>query len=680
MPADTKAMPPAPSRSGHIATMRAVLPYLWPEHRPDLRLRVVLALIALVAAKITTVATPYAFKYAVDALAPVSAADAARAPGAALAVAAVPLALILAYAAGRIAMVLFAQLRDGLFARVGQSAVRRLADRTFRHLHDLSLRFHLERRTGGLSRIVERGTKGIETILRYSVFNTVPTLVELSFVCGILAWQFGWVYAAVTAVTVLFYIAFTYRATEWRLGLRRAMNDADTDANTKAIDSLLNFETVKYFANEEHEASRFDRSMARYEKAATRTMTSLAVLNSGQIVIFTIGLAAITIMAARDVVSGAMTVGDFVLINAFLIQLYMPLNFLGSTYRDIKQGLIDIEAMFQLLGVAPEIRDKPGAPDLRVSAGEIVFDDVHFAYDPERPILRGVSFTVPAGATVAIVGPSGAGKSTISRLLYRFYDVNRGTIRIDGQSIADVTQVSLRRAIGMVPQDTVLFNDSIRYNIEYGRPGASDEEIIEAGRLAQVHEFIMGLPHGYKTIVGERGLKLSGGEKQRVAIARTILKGPPILVLDEATSALDTHTEREIQAALSQVSRNRTTLVIAHRLSTVVDADEIIVLVDGRIAERGTHSALLARGGIYAGMWNRQREEEHAREVIEEAEFPFSEPFPADDHGLDDDGIHRVDETDIADSRPDVEDRAATARAPGAHASGARAPEEIAGR
>ncbi|MGF7162321.1 ATP-binding cassette subfamily B protein [Rhodoligotrophos appendicifer] len=615
---DAAASPAAPS--GHWGTMKAVLPYLWPSERLDLQLRVVFAVVALIIAKITTVATPYAFKYAVDALAPISVADSERGAIAATAVA-VPLALILAYAAGRVAMVLFAQVRDGLFASVGQNAVRRLADRTFRHLHALSLRFHLDRRTGGLSRIIERGTKGIETILRFSVFNTFPTLVELSLVCGILAWEFGWIYAVVTGITVLLYIGFTYRATEWRLNLRRRMNDADTEATTKAIDSLLNFETVKYFANEEHEARRFDQSMARYETAATKTMTSLAVLNSGQIVIFTIGLAIITLMAARGVAQGAMTVGDFVLINAFLIQLYMPLNFLGSTYRDIKQGLIDIESMFQLLDVPPEIKDAPHATALGVHRGEIVFDHVQFAYDPERAILKDVSFRVPAGRTLAIVGPSGAGKSTISRLLYRFYDVSSGGITIDDQRIDEVTQVSLRQAIGMVPQDTVLFNDTIRYNIEYGRPGASDAEIIAAAHSAQIHDFIISLPQGYATIVGERGLKLSGGEKQRVAIARTILKAPPILVLDEATSALDTHTEREIQSALKLVSKDRTTLVIAHRLSTVVDADEIIVLADGRIVERGRHGELLARDGVYASMWNRQREAEEEAEIRAETVF-----------------------------------------------------------
>jgi ATP-binding cassette, subfamily B, heavy metal transporter len=523
-------------------------------------------------------------------------------------------------------MVVLAQIRDGLFARVGQNAVRELSVITFRHLHALSLRFHLERRTGGLSRIISRGTQGIDTLLRYSLFNTFPTLIELAFVCGILAWRFGWLYAVVTFVTVIVYIVFTYTATEWRIGIRRTMNDADTDANTKAVDSLLNFETVKYFGNEEHEARRFGVAMDRYEQAAIRTWTSLAVLNSGQAVLFSIGLAIVMIMAGMDVSAGRLTVGDFVMVNALMIQLYLPLNFMGSVYRDIKQGLIDVEEMFKLLVVPADIVDRPGAPPLVVRRGEIEFDNVRFHYERERPILRGVSFRVPAGKTVAIVGPSGAGKSTVSRLLYRFYDVSGGSIRIDGQDIAQVAQASLRAAIGMVPQDTVLFNDTIRYNIEYGRPGAAREEIEAAAGLAQIHDFVLALPKGYDTVVGERGLKLSGGEKQRVAIARTILKAPPILVLDEATSALDTMTEQEIQAALRRVSENRTTLVIAHRLSTVVDADEIIVLERGRIVERGTHRALLATAGVYAAMWNRQREAEEARRRLAEADDDESHP------------------------------------------------------
>jgi ATP-binding cassette, subfamily B, heavy metal transporter len=612
-PLSPVARAPELREKGQWETLAAVLPYLWPPGRFDLKWRVVAAFLALILSKVITVATPFAFKHAVDWLTAIT--DGRQA----VVVAAVPVALILAYGAGRVSMVAFAQLRDALFAKVGQSAVRHLAVKTFRHLHSLPLRFHLERRTGGLSRIIERGTKGIDTILRYSLFNSFPTVIELAFVCGILWWNFGWLYAAVVGVAVLLYFGFTYVATEWRMAIRRTMNEADTDANTKAIDSLLNFETVKYFGNEEHEARRFEVSVARYERAAVKTWTSLAVLNAGQTFIFTVGLTVVMLMAASGVAAGRMTIGDFVLVNALLIQLYMPLNFLGSVYRDIKQGLIDIEAMFELLKVRPEIIDKPGARVLAVRDGSIEFDHVAFAYDPERAILHDLAFNVPPGKTFAIVGPSGAGKSTISRLLYRFYEVTGGAIRIDGQDIADVTQASLRGAIGMVPQDTVLFNDTIRYNIRYGRPEASDDEVEEAARLAQIHDFVRTLPKGYDTMVGERGLKLSGGEKQRVAIARTILKAPPILVLDEATSALDTMTEQEIQIALRQVSRNRTTLVIAHRLSTVVDADEIIVLEAGRIAERGRHGELLALGGVYASMWNRQREADEARRRLAEA-------------------------------------------------------------
>jgi ABC-type transport system involved in Fe-S cluster assembly fused permease/ATPase subunit len=594
------------------AILKDLLPFLWPAERPDLKARVVIAMVALVVSKIVTVLTPYAFKFATDAL--------TTAGGTAAAALSVPLFMVVAYGFGRVMMVALAQFRDAIFAKVGQRAVRELSIRTFRHLHTLSLKFHLERRTGGLSRIVSRGTAGIDTVLRFSLFNTFPTILEIGLVAGVLAWSFGWLYAVVILVTVVVYVWYTYKATEWRIGIRRAMNEADNDASTKAIDSLLNFETVKYFGNEDHETRRYDLSMAKYEKAAVKTWVSLAVLNAGQAVVYAVGLTVVMAMSAVAISRGQATVGDLVMINALMVQLYMPLNFIGSSYREIKQGLIDVEQMFNLLKVNAEIADLPGARPLVVDTAEVAFENVSFAYDMERPIIRDLSFRVPAGHTVAIVGPSGAGKSTISRLLYRFYDVSAGRILIDGQDISKVTQKSLRAAVGMVPQDTVLFNDTIRYNIRYGRPEASDAEVEEAARLAQIHNFVISLPHGYDSMVGERGLKLSGGEKQRVSIARTILKGPPILILDEATSALDSHTEQEIQDALAKVSRDRTTLVIAHRLSTVVDADEIIVLDKGHIAERGTHAELLRHRGIYASMWNRQLEAEEARQKIKEAE------------------------------------------------------------
>lgn len=594
------------------AILRDMLPYLWPAGHPGLKARVVFAMLALVLSKLVTVATPYAFKHATDAL--TGKADAATTAATAV------VFLVLAYGLGRIMMVVLAQIRDAVFARVSQRAVKELAIRTFRHLHALSLKFHLERRTGGLSRIVSRGTMGIDTVLRFSLFNTIPTILEIALVAVILTWSYGWLYALVILCTVLAYVWFTYAATEWRINIRRDMNAADTEANTKAVDSLLNFETVKYFGNEEHEAQRYARSMDSYEKAAVKTWVSLSVLNSGQAVVYSVGVTIVMVMSALAVRAGTASVGDFVMINALMIQLYMPLNFIGSSYREIKQGLIDVEQMFTLLKVNAEIEDKPDAKPLAVRNAEVVFENVNFAYDPERPILRNLSLRVPPGKTVAIVGPSGAGKSTISRLLYRFYELTSGRILVDGQDISQVTQKSLRAAIGMVPQDTVLFNDTIRYNIRYGRPDATDGEVEDAARMAQIHDFVISLPKGYDALVGERGLKLSGGEKQRVSIARTILKGPPILILDEATSALDSFTEHQIQAALKKVSENRTTLVIAHRLSTVVDADEIIVLDKGQVAERGTHDELLAEGGIYAAMWNRQRQAEQAREILKEAE------------------------------------------------------------
>ncbi len=591
-----------------LKTLKELAPYLWPPGRWDVRLRVILALASLMLAKVITVLVPFAYKHAVDAL--------TRNGGERASLWTVPVFLVVAYGVGRILMVGFTQLRDWLFAEVSQGAVRRVADIAFRHLHRLSLRFHLERHTGALSRVIERGTRGIEVILRFALFSSFPTALEILLVLAVMLRRFDWRYALVVLITIMAYVAFTYSVTEWRTRIRREMNAADQEASGKAVDSLLNYETVKYFNNEEHEARRHDAAMARYEKMAVTTSKSLAFLNFGQAFIFSVGLTALMILAAKDAEGGRATVGDFVMVNALLIQLSIPLNFLGSVYREIKQGLIDIEAMFELLHQPPEIVDRPGAPDLEVSAGEVRFEGVHFSYDPEREILKGVSFVVPPGKKVALVGPSGAGKSTISRLLFRFYDPTKGRILIDGQDIRAVTQASVRRAIGIVPQDTVLFNDTIGYNIRYGRINASNEEMIEAAKAAQIHDFIMSLPKKYDTLVGERGLKLSGGEKQRVAIARTILKDPPILVLDEATSALDTMTEREIQRELNLVSENRSTLVIAHRLSTIADADEILVLVDGRIAERGTHAALLEKGGIYARMWQRQQEADAARERL----------------------------------------------------------------
>jgi len=602
-------------RGALFMTVVHLWPYIWPSDRRDLKLRVLGAMVLLLAAKLATVAVPFTFKWATDALAGHGTAPAAATDWLGWALA-VPVAMTIAYGGMRILMAILTQTRDGIFAKVAMHAVRRLAFRTFVHMHELSLRFHLERKTGGLTRVLERGRNAIETIVRMVILQLSPTIIELALIVGVLMWQFDWRYVAVILATVAVYLVYTYHATEWRIGIRRRMNESDTDANVKAVDSLLNYETVKYFSAEQREAERYDKSMARYEEASTRAYTSLAVLNAGQAVIFTLGLAAAMVMCAFEIRAGTKTIGDFVLINSMMIQLYQPLNFMGMVYREIKQAVIDIELMFSILAREPEIKDSPGAPALNVTSGTVRFEHVRFAYEPERAILKGVSFDVPAGKTVAVVGPSGAGKSTISRLLFRFYDLAGGRILIDGQDIAKVTQASLRQAIGMVPQDTVLFNDTIRYNIRYGRGEASNDDVEEAARLAQIDGLIRLAPKGYETEVGERGLKLSGGEKQRVAIARTILKAPPILVLDEATSALDSHTEREIQDALERVSKGRTTLVIAHRLSTIVGADEIIVLDKGEIVERGTHFALLAANGLYASMWNRQREADEAREKL----------------------------------------------------------------
>jgi ABC-type transport system involved in Fe-S cluster assembly fused permease/ATPase subunit len=604
--ADTKT----PEETNHLKTLATLAPYLWPKGETGLRVRVVLSLLFLVAAKAANVVVPIALARAVDALSP-------QVPGGAIA--AVPIGLVLGYGLLRITSAGFGELRDAVFVKVQARASRRIALEVFRHMHALSLRFHLDRQTGGLSRVIERGTRGITFVLDFMLFSIVPTLIEILLVAAILWAMFDLSFAAVTLLTIGAYIAFTLVFTDWRLRFRREMNQTDQDANTKAIDSLLNYETVKYFNNERHEARRYDQSLERYESAYVRSEVTLNALNMGQASIIAVGLTIVMLMAANGVAAGRMSVGDFVLVNTYLIQLYLPLNFLGFVYREMKQSLTDMEAMFRLLREEREVQDAPGARPLAVGAGEVRFEDVRFGYRPDREILKGVSFTVPPGRTLAIVGPTGAGKSTISRLLFRFYDATGGRVTIDGQDIREVTQDSVRAAIGVVPQDTVLFNDTIRYNIAYGRPGATQAEVEHAARLAQVHDFVLRLPDGYDTRVGERGLKLSGGEKQRVAIARTLLKDPRVLILDEATSALDTRTEQEIQAALRDAARGRTALVIAHRLSTVVDADEVIVLQDGRVAERGSHAALIARDGLYAAMWRRQSEAVAAAEAAAEA-------------------------------------------------------------
>ncbi len=584
---------PAPKNRNDWKTIRTLLPYLW-----EFRGRVALALGLLLAAKVANVAVPLALKHIVDAL------DKPRAE------IVLPVTLLLAYGALRFASTLFGELRDAVFAKVTQRAIRRVALQVFGHLHALSLRFHLERQTGGVSRDIERGTRGIGFLLNFMLFNIIPTLVEIGLVAAILLANYDIRFALVTFATLVVYVVFTLFVTEWRMVFRRTMNDMDSKANTRAIDSLLNYETVKYFSNEQFETRRYDESLQVWEKAAVRNQTSLAALNAGQSFIIAIGVTILMFLAADGVVAGTMTLGDLVLVNAYMIQIYLPLHFLGFVYREIKHSLADMEKMFSLLEVNAEVKDKPGAPDLKVSAGEIRFEHVDFSYDPKRQILFDVSFEVPPGKTVAVVGHSGAGKSTLSRLLFRFYDVTGGRILIDGQDIRDVTQKSLRAAIGIVPQDTVLFNDTIYYNIAYGRPDASREEIIAAARAAHIHEFIESLPDRYDTLVGERGLKLSGGEKQRVAIARAILKNPKILIFDEATSALDSKSEKAIQAELRRIAKNRTTLVIAHRLSTVVDADRILVMDHGRIVESGTHRELLERNGLYAHMWALQQQED----------------------------------------------------------------------
>lgn len=601
---------PSVFESSGYSQRRAVINlcrYLWPQDRKDLRGRVAAAVLCLVLAKVLGVYVPFVLKEAIDSL------------GASAGLGFFPVGLILAYGTARVGAAIFGELRDYIFVNVAQSAQRRIALMTFRHLHALSLDFHLSRQTGGLSRVIERGTRGIQTVLRFMTFNILPTLFEIILVTAVIHWHFGFSYAAVIFVTIALYIAATLAVTNWRTQFRKEMNREENDANNRAVDSLLNFETVKYFGNEEFEYARFDRSQERYEKAAIKTQAALSILNMAQAFIIGAGLTVIMLMAGAAAAAGKATVGDFVLVNTFLIQLYLPLNFLGFVYREIKDGLVDMDQMFELLDVAPSVSDAPAASELRVSRGVVEFRNVTFGYLPERTILKDVSFTIQPGKTLAVVGSSGAGKSTLSRLLFRFYDAAMGSVLIDGQDIRSVTQKSLRRHIGVVPQDTVLFNDSIGYNIVYGQPDADDTAVQEAARLASIHGFIEKLPRGYETPVGERGLKISGGEKQRVAIARVILKKPQILVFDEATSSLDSHTEKDIQAALREVSRNHTTLVIAHRLSTVVEADEILVLNNGRIVERGTHQDLLSAQGEYAALWSKQLQ---ARRVEDSEETP----------------------------------------------------------
>ena len=583
--------------------IRAVLPYLWPEGDTGVKVRVVTSLAALFLSQIIAVITPQFFSHAVDALAPDE-----MTPATYLGFGAV--GLVLAYGFARIVSVGLQQLRDVIFTKVGQGALRSLALETFTHIHRLSMRYHITRKTGGLSRIIERGVKGVEFLLRFLLFSVGPLIVQLLLIAGVLFFTFDVWYLLVVVVTIGLYVWFTFSVTEWRVKIRKEMNDQDTDANQKAIDSLLNFETVKYFGAEKWEADRYDSAMHNYMLAAIKTNYTLAFLNFGQALIITAGLVGVMVMAAIGVQNGTLTVGDFVLVNAYMIQITMPLNFLGTVYREIRQALIDMAGMFDLLGQPAEVVDKPNANILKVQGGEVVLDDVHFGYDKERAILKGVSLTAKPGQTIAIVGSSGSGKSTIGRLLFRFYDVTAGALRIDGQDVRDVTQESLHALVGVVPQDTVLFNDTVHYNIAYGRPTASEDEIIAAAKAAKIHDFIVSLPDGYETTVGERGLKLSGGEKQRVGIARTLLKNPPILLLDEATSALDTQTEMEIQAELKAMSQGRTVITIAHRLSTIADADLIVVLEDGVIVEQGAHVALLATEGRYAQLWNRQSEEE----------------------------------------------------------------------
>ena len=591
-------------RGQAINVIKAVLPYLWPKSRKDIQFRVVLAMLALILGEILGILAPYFYGVSVDALAPGAGENQTI-----FMLTAGALGMVVAYGVMRILSVGFSQLRDVIFARVGQRALRQLALETFRHMHRLSLRYHITRKTGGLSRVMERGVKGVEFLLRFMLFSIGPLILKLLIVAGIFYLEFGFAYMAIVLITIVLYIWFTFSVTEWRVKVRKEMNDKDTDANQKAIDSLLNFETVKYFGAEEREALRYDESMRGYEAAALKTSYSLAFLNFGQTLLITSGLITVMIMAAMGVQRGEFSVGDFVMANAYMIQITMPLGFLGTVYREIRQALVDMGEMFDLLGQPEEVTDTKNASDLIIKGGQIEFDNISFGYDQERVILSNLSLTINKGETVAIVGPSGSGKSTIGRLIFRFYDVNNGSIRIDGQDIRDVTQVSVHNSIGIVPQDTVLFNDTIGYNIAYGREDASNDDIIAAAKSAKIHDFIISLTDGYDTTVGERGLKLSGGEKQRVGIARTLLKNPPILVLDEATSALDSETERNIQESLRGLGSGRSVITIAHRLSTVVDADQIFVLEKGVIVEKGTHDELLNLNGRYTKMWHTQESE-----------------------------------------------------------------------
>lgn len=592
------AVPNGYTLSPDLKTLKSLWPYIWPKSLPLIRGRVLIACICLVVSKLANIAVPLLFKDTINDL---------ISPQQSLVV--IPVALIFAYGLARLMTAVFSELRDGFFAHVTQRAVREVALNVFQHLHNLGLRFHLERETGGVSRAIERGIKGIETLLQFMSFNIIPTIVEIIMVSGLLWWLYGALFSIITMITMISYVGFTLVITEWRIGFVRTMNTTDSEANTKAIDSLLNFETVKYFGNEDHEASRFDNALQQYETAAVKSKLSLSLLNIGQMTIASIGLVLVMLLAAYQITAGILTVGDYVAVNTYLIQLYVPLFLLGFSYREVKLSLANMESMFKLLYVPQEIRDQPSAPDLVLRQGEVSFENVSFYYTPDRPILKDISFQVPPGQTVAIVGSSGAGKSTIARLLFRFYDVTQGSIKIDGQDIKNVTQQSLRRTIGVVPQDTVLFNDTIGYNIAYGRPTATEAEIVAAAKGAHIHDFISKLPAKYNTRVGERGLKLSGGEKQRVAIARTLLKGPKIFLFDEATSALDTKTEKQIQQNLEELAAHHTTVIIAHRLSTVIDAHEILVLDQGEIVERGTHKQLLQKKGLYAAMWQRQQEQ-----------------------------------------------------------------------